>query len=528
MATTRPDASRALTVIALKDKIELRRVLGWILLPFAVLWACPAAAATWRFTPSVQGGAIYTDNVTLAPSSSKQSDWIGQVIPGISIDAVGPRLRFNVNYAPEILYYARDVQDQSDIHQNGSATLNAELADKLLFFDAGANVGQQNISLTGPITNSNVYVTGNRATVKRFYLSPYLLHDFGSEVRAELRYRFSATDSDQVGNTQDSSTNAIALRLASGPAYNVLTWGLDYDLAKTEYEDQFNPDLESEMTRGTARYLVTPNVGLLARGGYESYKRGNVIPESNGWGWGAGFDWSPSPRTNLTAVAGRRFYGSTYDVDFRHRARLLDLRASYAESVTTTVQQFFVPATGSTSVYLDQLFARTIPDPAARQAAVNSTISQLGIPSSLNAPVNFFTDNLFVQKGWNGSIALRGVRNVVIANVFTYRRQAIVGSTFLPGSINANNNTQQIGGSLSWSLQISPRDGLNVLGGYTRNEFKGTGREDDYTNFGIGYTRQFQPQFFGTLSYRRQERDSTLSGADYTENSITGSVSITF
>jgi uncharacterized protein (PEP-CTERM system associated) len=269
-------------------------------------------------------------------------------------------------------------------------------------------------------------------------------------------------------------------------------------------------------------------VGLLARGGYESYKRGDVIPESNGWGWGVGFDWGPSPRTNLTAVAGERFYGPSYNVDFRHRARLLDFRAGYAESVTTTSDQFFVPATSSTSAYLDQLYANSIPDPVARQDAVNSVISQLGIPSSLNSPVNYYTNNLFVQKGLNGSIALRGVRNVVIANVFTYRRQAIVGSTFLPGSINQENNTQQIGGSLSWSLQITPRDGLSVLGGYTRNEFKGTNREDDYTNFGIGYTRQFQPKFFGTLSYRRQERDSTLSGSDYTENSITGSVSITF
>ena len=204
------------------------------------------------------------------------------------------------------------------------------------------------------------------------------------------------------------------------------------------------------------------------------------------------------------------------------------MRAGYSESVTTTSQQFFVPATGNTFTYLDQLYAITIPDPVARQAAVNSVIAQLGIPSSLNSPVNYYTNNLFVQKGLTGSVALRGVRNVVIANVFRYRRQAIVGNTFLPGSLNQDNNTQQIGGSLSWNLQVTPRDGLSVLGGYTRNEFKGTSREDDYTNFGIGYTRQFQPKFSGSLSYRRQQKDSTISGSDYTENSISGAISLTF
>jgi uncharacterized protein (PEP-CTERM system associated) len=517
-----------LTVNASEGTDQPRRVLGWIFLPFAVLLAFPATAAQWTFTPSVQGSEVYTDNVTLAPSSLKQSDWITQVVPRISINAIGPKLRFNLNYAPQILYYARDTQDKSDIYQNGGATLNAELADKLLFFDAGANVGQQNISLLGPITNSNVYVTGNRATVKTFYLSPYFLRDFGSQVRAELRYRFSATDSDQVGSTQDSNTNALALRLASGPAYSVLTWGLNYDFGQTDFKGQLNPDLDSETILGRARYLVTPSIGLLVRGGYESYKRGDVIPESNGWGWGGGVEWSPSPRTNLTAVTGKRFYGNSSNVDFRHRARLLDLRAGYVESVTTTTQQFFVPATSSTSAYLDQLYANTIPDPVVRQDTVNSVISQLGIPSSLNSPVNYFTNNLFVQKRLNGSIALRGVRNVIIANVFRDRRQAIIGSTFLPGSINPNNNTEQIGGSLSWSLQVTPRDGLSVLAGYSRNEFKGTSRVDDDANLGIGYTRQFQRKFSGSLSFRRQERDSTLGGSDYTENSIAGSVSITF
>jgi uncharacterized protein (PEP-CTERM system associated) len=331
-----------------------------------------------------------------------------------------------------------------------------------------------------------------------------------------------------VGNTQDSNTNAVGLRLASGPAFNVLTWGLNYDYSKTAYDSQFNPDLDSETFLGTTRYLVTQSVGLLARGGYESYSRGAVIPDSEGWGWGAGFDWAPSPRTNLVAVTGRRFYGPSSNVDFRHSARLLDFRASYAESVTTTSQQFFVPATGNTFTYLDQLYTSTIPDPVARQDTVNSVIAQLGIPSSLSSPVNYFTNNLFVQKSLNGSIALRGVRNVVIANVFRYRRQAIVGDTFLPGSLNPDNNTVQIGGSISWNLQMTPRDGLSMLAGYTRNDFKGTSREDDYMNLGIGYTRQLQRKILGTLSYRRQEKDSSLGGSDYTENSVTGMVSITF
>ena len=494
----------------------------------SVVLVFPAWAAKWDLVPSLAVNETYTDNVSLASDAFKQSDWVTQVVPRILIRGTGPGLKLTVDYAPQLTYYARDLQDKNGVYQNGNATLNAELAEKLLFIDAGANVGQQNVSLQGPLSSSNVNTTGNRATVKSFYLSPYFQHDFGAEVRAELRYRYSATDSDQAGATQDSSTNALALLLASGSTYKVLSWGLDYNLGKTEYDSQLNPDLDSETILGRARYLITPSLGLLARGGYESYKRGDVIPESKGWGWAGGFDWSPSPRTNLTALTGRRFYGPYSNVALRHRARLLEFRAGYDESVTTTTQQFFVPAVGDTSVYLDQLFANTIPDPVARQDAVNTAISQLGIPSSLNAPVNYYSNNLFVQKRLNGSIALRGVRNTVIANVFTFRRQAIVGSTFLPGSVNPDNNTQQIGGSLSWSLKMTSRDGLSVLGAYSRNEFKGTSRVDDVTDLGIRYTRQFQPKFLGALSYRRQERDSTQGGANYTENAVIGTLQMSF
>ena len=40
-------------------------------------------------TPSLKLAETYTDNVFLSPEGSRQSDWITQIIPGISVTANG-------------------------------------------------------------------------------------------------------------------------------------------------------------------------------------------------------------------------------------------------------------------------------------------------------------------------------------------------------------------------------------------------------------------------------------------------------
>ena len=73
----------------------------------AGLFACPAWAAKWDIVPTLTLVETYSDNISLTPDRTKQSDWVTQVVPGISIAATGERLRFNFVYAPEFTYYAQ-------------------------------------------------------------------------------------------------------------------------------------------------------------------------------------------------------------------------------------------------------------------------------------------------------------------------------------------------------------------------------------------------------------------------------------
>jgi uncharacterized protein (PEP-CTERM system associated) len=523
MAKARGGARRSL--LAYPGSGDFSRNLNWFLslsAGLSALLACPAWAAKWDVVPTLSFRETYTDNVSLTPDAFKQGDWVTQVIPGISITATGARLKFNATYAPEVTYYAQG-KESNQVFQRGNAVGNAELAKQLLFVDAGASVNQYNVSLQGPLTTSNVNTTGNLATVGTLFASPYLRHAFGSEVQAEARFTYSVVNSDDTSALSNSVADRIGLRLASGPAYKLLTWDLAYNSETIHYDTQ--QDTDTEVISANARRLITSTVGLLAQVGHDYYKSGDIIPASEGTSWSAGFDWTPSPRTRLAATAGHRFYGDTYLLDFKHRTRLTTWSAGYTQNVTTTRSEFLIPVTTSTAGYLDSLFLSRFPDPVARQKAVEEFIARTGLPPSLNAPTNIFSSQLFLVKRWQASTGLLGVRNVLIANVFKEISEGLVGDLVLPNAPNAGTQT---GTSLLWNRRMTAQNALNLSGAYSRNEIPSTGQINHLTYVGMGLTRQFQPRLFGSLNYRRQQNDSNFSGSDYTENAVFATLQMRF
>jgi uncharacterized protein (PEP-CTERM system associated) len=522
MATPRSDAQPRLQEGPDSEKAHyiLKRFL-LLSAPLSALLACPAWAAKWDIVPTLSVIETYTDNVSLTTDALKWSDWVTQVIPGISMTATGAGLKFSATYAPEITYYAGE-KENNQVFQRGNAVGTAELAKQLLFFDAGASVNQYNVSLQGPITTSNVNTTGNRSTVRNYFASPYLQRDFGADFKAEARFTYSVVNSDDTSLLDNSVADRVNLRLASGPAYKVLTWDLAYSKETIDYETQGDTDIE--VSNLNARWLITPTVGLLAQGGYEYYKSG-LIPPTEGPSWSAGLEWAPSPRTRLAATAGQRFYGNAYSFDFRHRARLTTWSAGYSQNVTTTRSNFFIPATTSTAGYLDTLFSQRFPDPVARQKAVEEFIARTGLPPSLSDPINVFTTQLFLEKRLNASAGILGVRNVLIANVFKQTREGLAGELVLPTAPNASIQT---GTSLLWNWRMTAQNAWNLGAAYSRNETPNTGEIANLTYVGMGLTRQFQPRLSGSLNYRFQRNDSNFSGSDYTENAVIATLQMRF
>jgi uncharacterized protein (PEP-CTERM system associated) len=495
------------------------------------LLAGPASAAQWEVIPALSLRETYTDNVSLAPESAMQSEWVTQVVPGISIRGQGARFRLDATYDPEFLYYAEKTSENS-VHNRGSATGNVELAEDILFVDAGAKVDQYNVSLQGPLTISNVNTTGNRTTVTTGYVSPYLQYDFGTAARAEARLTYSTWKSNPTqASLPDNDAGRVDLRLKSGPDYKQLTWQGAYSGESIRYDTQ-QQEITSQVLTFDARLLITPTVGLLALAGYESYDTG-IPPALEDPRYSVGFDWTPTPRTRLSATAGQRLGENVYSFLFHHRTRLTTWSATYAEDVTTSRSEFFLPATASTAGALDPLFQSKYPEPAERQKAVQEYIARTGLPPSLGAPVNFFTEQLFLQKRLLASLALEGARNSLLASAFWQFRKPLplTGAAALPpsGDFTASETIRTMGGSLAWSLRLTPRDTWNLETGYTRNEFLDTDNIDDVTYVRAGLTRWFRQRIAGSLFYRQQRgKPIQGTGTEYTENAVTASLQMTF
>ena len=469
----------------------------------------------------------YTDNVSLAPRGATLSDSVTQLIPGIAVATSGPRLRFNARYAPEFLYYQK-LDPQETVFHRGHATGTLELAQDLFFVEAGAQVDQYEISLRGPIYGgSNINVAGNRATTRTSYLNPYLVHEFGSGARAEARLRLSTMRADDPA-IADNDAGRVNLRLESGPAPTRLLWDLAYESETIDYEA--GQESRSQGFTAGGRLRIIPTVGLLARAGEERYESAIAGSEVKGSLWSVGFEWTPTSRTRLAATAGKRFDDDAYTLEFRHRTRLTAWNVAYSEDVTSARSELFLPGTGDTAGALDALFSNRYPDPVERQKAVQEFIARTGLPASLAAPVNFFSQQLFLQKRWIALAGIQGVRNTLAASAFSETRQILFSSLGIPasGDFAFSETIRLSGGGVSWGWRITPRLAWNLSLSYTRNEFLDTGQTDDYYTTRAGITRHFRPHLSGSLSYRRQKRAAAEELNSYVENAYIAALQMNF
>jgi uncharacterized protein (PEP-CTERM system associated) len=152
----------------------------------------------------------------------------------------------------------------------------------------------------------------------------------------------------------------------------------------------------------------------------------------------------------------------------------------------------------------------------------------MGLPPSLGAPINFFSDQLFLQKRWLGSVGLQGSRNTLAASAFWELRELLRGTAPPVGDFAASESVRTSGASLAWGLRLGARNTWNLQAGYSRSEFLDSGQVDDFVTIQLGVSRQFQPRVSGALSYRLQNKESTQGGAEYTENAGVASLLVTF
>ena len=499
-------------------------------LALLALALAPAAKAEWKFTPTVDLRTNYSDNVMMQREELAKAQFYTELAPGFSLLNNSPRWKMHTSYSRSFFWAARDVAGTRDSAQSLSGAIDARLIDDLLFFDAEAQIGQQAISAFGPQVNNNNYSTANRTEVRTWRASPYLRHRFGGAADLELRYMHDAVDTGRVG-MGSSKGDTLSFKLNSGPTFRRVGWG--FTASHSEVKDTIAPQSSIDNANLNLRYLLGSAFTATASLGYDRYDYQALGGGTAGRAWTAGFTWTPSARTSLTANAGRRYYGSTYFLNAQHRSRGTIWSLNYNDAVTTSRSQFLLPSTIDTASMLDGLLKATIPDPVKRAAAVQSYINATGLPPSLADNINYFSNRFILQKQLQASVALNLARTTTVFSLYNTRREAlstVQTDSLLTGSRNANlnDNTRQYGATAMLNWRVNSRSSLVLNPNSGKSISNSTGLESDNKSVRLGVTTQFMPRLRGLFEVRRVEGSSLDGLTDYVENGASATLSMQF
>ena len=453
-----------------------------------------ANGTAWVFSPVIELGQVYSDNIALNPRGEEDGDFATTIDAGIGAVRQGAQSRLSADYSfLGVAYWSES--EQKGFHRL-SADGAVELVPDRFEVESSARYFQRQRSRAG-VSGDLINLGLERVDVFSFDISPVYRQRFNDTASAELRYIFALLDYDDSQVRDNSSTrNQIQARVESGPAFSQIGWELSFDRNETEFDDGVKVTLQT--AEALLRWRYSPRLNLFGAIGddrnrfEEEFDSGGPSATS----WRAGVEWSPSARTSAEAFVGERFFGRTFGGTLRHRLRDGRLFADYRESVQT---------------------------PNLRSGFRRGTVSAEEIdPDSIDDldPPDFFS-GVFISKRFSLGMSVERPRTAVTVQVFDERRDR--------GEQRGSERSQglRVDGGWQWMPRMRVIGDLNLQ---ERTFADRADRSDTILRARIGLERRLTPQIDAGLDYLYQSRDSSGDSAafDYRENRVTATLAWSF
>ena len=485
---------------------------------------CGVLAQSWQFVPSISLAETWSDNLQLQPDPFARTGWVTQLTPSLALDHVGPRLRLSLDYRHQRSYYAGE--SELDNAQNFLRLASTyEVIEKLAFIEARANITQENRSAFGAaVVPGSAAANDNRVETRMFGISPVVRGQLGD--LAVYQARLNQTEVRTVGgvsvqgSTRQDTTELIASMRSASPSARI-GWAVDARGLRSR-TDAFET-LEDRRIRADLIVGIAPQLHVSLVDGYErtDFTREGTRSDSTP---GAGFEWSPSARTQLAAVAQRRFFGTGHLATFTHRTPRTAWRVSSSReaSVLSTV---LGASAGTLESLMTDLLTASIPDPVERTAAARRRLAGLGAAAT-TINTGFLTERPFLDRRIDASVAFIGARNTMTLG-YRHSLQTALGAAPLStaDSFALSDEIRQRAYSAAWSYRLTPLTSLTLaINGLRTNGMDSaapSSKEDLGTLF---LTTRFGPRTSGSFGVRRVEFESNRASS-YQETAVFGSLS---
>ena len=462
-----------------------------------------------------------TDNGRVGGNAGKESELITELAPGIRVDTRTVRLRAYLDYSLRGQHYLNESSSRTQNSLNAFGTLEA--IDDWLFVDVSGNISQQSISAFGAQSADNLR-NSNSTETATYRLSPHIRGKLGNTVDYQLRYAASTTRAD-ASTASDVNVDQWVGRLGGSTPFRDLRWSIDANRQSTDFSNGRQTD--ADLLRAMATYSITPQFRISASGGWERNNYASLNQASHAT-HGYGFDWNPSPRTQISAFKESRAFGDGHRFSFNHRFRMSTIRYTDNRDVSVVPNQFATTGMGTIyDLYFEQ-FANLIPDPIARSAFVHSLLAQSGLNPNQQVVSGFLSSQASVQRQQQLAYILHGARNTLTLQINRSESSSLLAAAAVEDDFSRSSNIRQTGFSVNFSHRLSPLTSANAS--VSRQQSTGqaiSGNLKTTTSYYvISASTKLGAKTTGSLSFRHSDFDNADN--PYTENALVGTITYTY
>ncbi|MDR2839061.1 MAG: TIGR03016 family PEP-CTERM system-associated outer membrane protein [Azonexus sp.] len=480
----------------------------------------------WWISPRLGLSLTATNHADISSGANGKSDVIGEIAPGIRINAQTARLKGYLDYSAREQLYIENHGDRLRNALNAFGTLEA--VDNWFYIDVGGNISQQAVSAFGPQSPDGASLNNNTTETSTWRVSPYIRGHLAREVDYLLRYNASVTRADNTGLSDVDVAQWVGQLRGSTP-FHQLRWTLDANRQSVDYANGRKTD--ADLTRLLLTYLITPQFSISGSVGRERNDYASLSQESTDT-YGYGFDWNPTPRTKISAFQEHRFFGNGHRFSFSHRFPMSSIRYSDVRDVTVLPNQSGTVGMGTMFEMFDALFANLITNPVDRANFVNSMLLGAGVDPNRQVVSGFMSSQASRQRQQQLTYVIYGARNSLTLQVNRSENSAIYASVVqLAGDFSRSSVIRQTGVSLNFSHRLSALANLNLLASHQKSEGRQTGfglsnPKSTTTLYQIGLSTRLGPKTSGSLNVRHAKYDGDFNS--YSENALIASLLYTY